>query len=378
MKQKYIVKLTETERSQLKELVSSDEASAQQIRRAYILLKSDSSAGGPKWKYQAICKAYDVSQLTVNNVRKKYIEGGLERAILRKKPDRMYERRLDDEGEAYLIALACGEPPDGYERWSLRLLKDRIIRLEIAENISHETIRQTLKKNKLKPWLKEQWWIPPQANAAFVCDMEDILEVYTQPADPKRPLVCMDEVSKQLLSDIRDPIPAQPGQLERFDYEYQRQGVANMFMFFEPFRGQRHVKVTNRRTRLDWAEAMRELSDEIHPEAEKIVVVLNNLNTHNPASFYVAFELDEARRLVERFEFHFTPKHGSWLNMAKIELSVLSRQHLKRRIPDELILNREIQAWTSERNSRVVKVDWRFSTADARIKLKHLYPEIHD
>jgi DNA-binding transcriptional ArsR family regulator len=146
MKQKYIVKFTETERSQLKELISSGEASARQIRRAYILLKPDSSEGGPKWKYQAICEAYDVSQLTVYNVRKKYLEGGLEQAILRKKPDRVYERRLDSEGEAHLIALACSEPPDGYERWSLRLLKDRLIRLEIVENISHETIRQTLKK----------------------------------------------------------------------------------------------------------------------------------------------------------------------------------------------------------------------------------------
>jgi len=148
--------------------------------------------------------------------------------------------------------------------------------------------------------------------------------------------------------------------------------------FSEPFRGQRHVKVTNRRTRLDWAEAMRELSDEIHPEAEKIVVVLDNLDTHAPASFYVAFEPDEARRLVKRFEFHFTPKHGSWLNMAEIELSVLSRQCINRRIPDEQTLNREVQAWANDRNSKVVKVDWRFSTADACIKLKRLYPKIHD
>ena len=151
MNQKYIVKLTETERLQLKELISSGEASARQIRRAYILLKSDSSEGGPKWKYRTICEAYDVSQLTVYNVRKKYIESGLEGAILRKKPDRVYERRLDGEGEAHLIALVCGEPPDGYERWSLRLLKDRIISLEIVENISHETIRQTLKKTSSSP-----------------------------------------------------------------------------------------------------------------------------------------------------------------------------------------------------------------------------------
>ena len=208
--------------------------------------------------------------------------------------------------------------------------------------------------------------------------MEDILEMYTQPVDPKRPLVCMDEVPKQLLSDIRAPIAAQPGQLERVDYEYQRKGVANIFMFFEPFCGQRHVKVTDTRTRMDWAEAMRELSDEIHPEAEKIHVVLDNLNTHTPAAFYLAFEPDEARRLVNRFEFHFTPKHGSWLNMAEIELSVLSRQCINRRISDEDTLSKEVLAWAKERNAKVVKVDWRFSTADARIKLKRLYPKIHD
>ena len=208
--------------------------------------------------------------------------------------------------------------------------------------------------------------------------MEDILALYTQPEDPSRPLVCMDEVPKQLLSYVREPLPAQPGQPQRVDYEYQRHGVANLFMFFEPFSGQRHVKVMDTRTRLDWAEAMRELSDEIHPEAEKIIVVLDNLNTHTPAAFYLAFEPDEARRLVNRFEFHFTPKHGSWLNMAEIELSVLSRQCLKRHFHDELTLDREVQAWTHERNSKVVKVDWRFTTADARIKLKRLYPKIHD
>ena len=208
--------------------------------------------------------------------------------------------------------------------------------------------------------------------------MEDILALYTQPEDPNRPLVCMDEVPKQLISDVREPIPAQPGQSLRVDYEYQRNGVANLFMFFEPFQGQRHVKVTHTRTRLDWAEAMRELSDEIHPEAEKIIVVLDNLNTHTPSAFYLAFEPEEARRLVNRFEFHFTPKHGSWLNMAEIELSVLSRQCINRRIPDEDTLRHEVLAWVDDRNSKVVKVDWRFSTADARIKLKRLYPKIHD
>lgn len=188
----------------------------------------------------------------------------------------------------------------------------------------------------------------------------------------------MDEVPKQLLADVRPPIAAQAGQPRRVDYEYQRNGTANLFMFFEPLRGQRHIQVTDTRTRVDWAQAMKMLSDDIHPQAEKIIVVLDNLNTHTPAAFYLAFEPEEARRLVKRFEFHFTPKHGSWLNMAEIELSVLSRQCISQRIPDCQMLCHEVHAWEQDRNIKYVKVDWRFSTADARIKLKRLYPMIHD
>ena len=206
--------------------------------------------------------------------------------------------------------------------------------------------------------------------------MEEVIEVYQRPYDPKRPQVCMDETSKQLLADTRDPLPAQPGLPERFDYEYKREGVADLFMFFEPLMGKRHVKVSDRRTRRDWALAMRDLSDVYYPEAEVIVIVLDNLNTHSPASFYETFEPAEALRLANRFEFHYTPKHGSWLNMTEIELSVLSRQCLDRRIPDQETLERETKAWEDERNAQVVKVLWRFTTADARIKLKHLYPLI--
>lgn len=206
--------------------------------------------------------------------------------------------------------------------------------------------------------------------------MEDVLEVYTQPYDPKRPQVCMDETSKQLLADVQEPLAMQPGQPERYDYEYKREGVANLFMFVEPLAGKRQVKVTEHRTKLDWAEAMRELADVHYPEAEKIVVVLDNLNTHSPASFYEAFEPDEAKRLTTRFEFHFTPKHGSWLNMAEIELSAMSRQCLAGRIADQETLTAEVKAWEEERNASVVKVHWRFTTADARIKLAHLYPRI--
>ena len=206
--------------------------------------------------------------------------------------------------------------------------------------------------------------------------MEDVLEVYTQPYDPKRPQICMDETSKQLLSDVQEPLPMKPGHPERYDYEYEREGVANLFMFVEPLMGKRHVKVTDRRTKIDWAQAMRELSDVYYPDAEVIVVVLDNLNTHSPTSFYEAFEPEEARRLVNRFEFHYTPKHGSWLNMAEIELSALARQCLAGRIPDKVSLVTEVSAWEDERNASVVKVHWRFTTADARIKLAHLYPRI--
>ena len=205
--------------------------------------------------------------------------------------------------------------------------------------------------------------------------MEDVLEVYTRPYDPNRPQVCMDETSKQLLAEVQEPLAMQPGQPERYDYEYERKGVANVFMFVEPLAGKRQVKVTERRTKIDWAEAMRELADVHYPEAETIVVVLDNLNTHSPASFYAAFEPDEARRLVTRFEFHYTPKHGSWLNMAEIELSALSRQCLPGRIADQEMLAAEVKAWEDERNASVVKVHWRFTTADARIKLAHLYPQ---
>jgi hypothetical protein len=207
--------------------------------------------------------------------------------------------------------------------------------------------------------------------------MEDVLEVYTQPYNPNRPQVCMDETSKQLLSDLREPIPVQPGQPRREDYEYKREGVADLFMFFEPLAGKRFVKVTDQRTRKDWAHAMQELSDVIYPQTEKIVIVMDNLNTHSPASFYETFEPEEARRLINRFEFHYTPKHGSWLNMAEIELGVLIRQCLTRRIASKATLEIEVDAWQNDRNAKVVKVNWRFTTADARIKLKYLYPEFH-
>ena len=205
--------------------------------------------------------------------------------------------------------------------------------------------------------------------------MEDVLEVYKRPYDPQHPLICMDEMPKQLLTDTRETLPVQPGKAERFDYEYKRGGVADVFMLFEPLAGKRHIEITDQRRRIEWAEVMQIVADELYPEAEKIVVVLDNLNTHVLAAFYLTFEPSEARRLIERFEFHYTPKHGSWLNMAEIELSALVRQCLDRCIPDKDSLIREVKAWEDQRNSEVIKVHWQFTTADARVKLKSLYPK---
>jgi hypothetical protein len=218
--------------------------------------------------------------------------------------------------------------------------------------------------------------IPPQANAEFVCQMEEVVQLYTSAYDPERPLVCFDESSKQLISETRTPLPPAPGQPERFDYEYQREGVCNLFMFFEPFAGWRHVEVTNRRTQIDYAQQMKYLVDERYPHAQKIRIVQDNLNTHIGASLYKAFEPSQARRILDKLEFHYTPKHGSWLNMAEIELSVLTRQCLDRRIPQQDLLKQEVAAWVQRRNQLEASVNWRFTTADARIKLHRLYPSI--
>ena len=206
--------------------------------------------------------------------------------------------------------------------------------------------------------------------------MEDVLEVYHRPYDERRPLVALDEASKQLVGEVVQPLPPQPGQPERFDYEYVRNGTANLFMISEPLLGWRHVAVTERRTAKDYAEVLRWLAEEVHPEAEKVVLVQDNLNTHTLASLYEAFPPEQARRLAERFEVHYTPKHGSWLNVAEIELSVLSRQCLGRRVASAEELGREVAAWEEERNERAVEIRWRFTTADARIKLHRLYPSL--
>jgi hypothetical protein len=210
--------------------------------------------------------------------------------------------------------------------------------------------------------------------ADFVWRMEDVLDLYAKPYDPERPVVCFDEQPRQLIAEVRTPVPAAPGRPQRIDYEYRRQGTANLFLTFEPLAGWRHVEVTERRTSAEFAHQMRALADVHYPDAERIAVVLDNLSTHSPAALYQAFPPEEARRLLKRLELHHTPKHGSWLNMAELEFSVLNRQCLDRRIPDPEPLRQEIAAWEAERNAARATVHWRFTVTDARIKLHRLYP----
>jgi hypothetical protein len=216
--------------------------------------------------------------------------------------------------------------------------------------------------------------MPPQQNAAFVCAMEDVLEVYSRPRNPKRPLVCLDELCKQLIAEVRDPQPALPGMAARVDYEYERRGTSSAFMVYAPLEQWRGVRVTGQRTAKHWAQTIQWLCNEVYPQADKIVLVQDNLNTHAPASLYEAFSPQEALRLKERIEWHYTPKHGSWLNMAEIEIGAAQRQCMNRRIADEQTLNSELLAWAKRRNAQQCGTDWQFTTADARIKLKRLYP----
>ncbi len=348
---RYHVTLETEERAALTALVSKGKSNARRLRRARILLLADETQAHGGWKDADIAEALSASVRTVERTRQKCVEQGVEAALNHTRPYQTREKVLDGEAEARLVQLACSEPPDGREDWTMQLLADKLIELEVVETVSRETVRTTLKKNELKPWLKEEWCIPPEKNADFVCAMEDVLETYHVPHNPQRPLVCFDEGSRQQTKETRHALPVRPGDVAKYDYEYERNGTSNVFMFFAPLESWRHVKVTARRTMIDFAECLRDLVDLHFPDAEKIVVVMDNLNTHKFASLYAAFPPAEARRIMEKLEIHYTPKHGSWLNMAEIELSVLHRQCLKARIPDRATMKEKVAAWEQARNS---------------------------
>jgi hypothetical protein len=249
-----------------------------------------------------------------------------------------------------------------------------MVRLTDHEGLSRETVRRRLAEDDLKPWQRDMWYIP-QVDGTYVARMEDVLDLYAEEADPKRPVVCFDESPTQLIGEVREPIPAEPGQPERYDCEYRRNGTANLFVFLDAHRSWRHVKVTDQRAARDFAACMRDLADTHYPDADRIRVVLDNLSTHTAGAIYETFPAQEARRILQRLEFHDTPKHASWLNMVEIEIGVLRGQCLDRRIGEREVLNAEVAAWQKQRNASGARIKWKFTTQKARVKLARAYPD---
>jgi len=367
---KYKVTLNVDERVELEKITSQGKSSARRIKRAQILLMSDKRS----YEDQDIAEVLAVSTSTIYRVKRDFVEYGLTEAL--EEGSRTGQpRKLDANQEALLVAIACTEPPKGRCRWTLTLLSDQLITLTDVETISNETVRQSLKSNDLKPWQKKMWCIG-KLDATYIARMEHVLDLYAEPADDKRPIVNFDEAGKQLVDHVNEPRPAKPGQVAKEDYEYERAGMANIFMFFDRHRGWRKAKVTDTKKSVDFAECMRELVDEDYPEADVVRVVLDNLGTHNEASLYKAFPAAEARRILRRLEFHFTPKHASWLNMAEIEISNMNQQCLDRRIPNKDILIKELSHWQTERNAKKASIKWMFDVDKARQKLDRAYGKL--
>lgn len=366
---RYRVTLAHAEREKLQELVSGGKGRVRKLKRAQILLAAD--AGGPD---EVIAANVCVGTSTVYRTKRRFVEEGLEQA-LSEEPRPGPDRKLTATDEALLVATACAKPPAGCSRWTLELLADEMVRLTTHDSLSTETVRRRLAEKQMKPWLKKMWCIP-KVDAHFVARMEDVLELYAEAADPRRPVVCFDETPRQLIGEARVPVTAKPGRPARFDYEYVRNGTANVFMFVDAHRSWRHAKVTDRRAASDFAECMRDLVDHHYPKAACIRVVLDNLSTHTPAALYETFPPDEARRILRRLEFHYTPKHASWLNMVEIEIGVMVGQCLDRRIPDKATLVSEVSAWERRRNKEKARIQWLFTVERAREKLRRSYPLI--
>jgi transposase len=368
MNVRYRVELSQAERDELKALFSGGKHAARKLKRAQILLAADAGASD-----EEIARSVGVSGSTVYRTKRRFVVGNLE-AALSEEPRPGAERKLTGKEEALLVATACAKPPAGRARWTLELLAGQMVKLTEHCELSRETVRRRLAENDLKPWRRDMWCIP-EVDGTYVARMEDVLDLYAEAPDPKRPVVCFDESPTQLIGETRQPIPAAPGQLERYDCEYRRNGTANLFVFLDAHRPWRTVKVTDRRTARDFAECMRDLVDLHYPKAGRIRVVLDNLSTHSAGALYQAFPAPEAQRILRRLEFHYTPKHASWLNMVEIEIGVLRGQCLDRRIADRKTLEADVDAWQSQRNATGARIKWMFTTQQARIKLLRAYPD---
>ncbi len=313
---------------------------------------------------------------TVYRTKQRFVLGNLV-AALSEQPRPGAARKLSGKEEALLVATACSKPPQGRARWTLDLLAGELVRLTAHDNVSRETVRRRLAENDLKPWRKDMWCIP-QVDGEYVARMEDVLDLYAEPPDPTRPVVCFDESPTQLIGEVRQPIPAAPGRFERYDCKYRRNGTTNLFIFLDVHRPWRKVKVNDTRTALDFAACMRDLTDVHFPRAQRIRVVLDNLSTHSAGALYQAFPPGEARRVLHRLEFHYVPKHASWLNMVEIEIGVLRSQCLGRRIDSQQRLIAEIATWERLRNASRARIKWMFTAAKARAKMGRAYPQIKE
>jgi transposase len=363
------VDLSDEERTQLTALLNGGKHAARKIKRAQILLAADAGMSD-----DVIATSLSVGGSTVYRTKRRFVEGNLDLALSEEaRPGA--SRKLSGKEAALLVATACSNPPEGRKRWTLDLLAGAMVRLTEHDRLSRETVRRRLAEDDLKPWRRDMWCIP-QVDGSYVARMEDVLDLYAEEADPKRPVVCFDESPIQLIGEVRQPIPAGPGQPERYDYEYCRNGTANLFVFLDAHKSWRHVKVTDRRTALDFAVCMRDLADSHYPDADRIRVVMDNLSTHTVGALYEAFPASEAHRILQRLEFHYTPKHASWLNMVEIEIGVLRGQCLDRRISERDVLVSEIEAWQRQRNASGARITWKFTTAKARSKLARAYPDI--
>jgi transposase len=367
MNVRYLIELSEDERTTLTELTRRGTPSARSVKRAQILLMADQGALDIE-----IAGALAVGASTIYRIKRRFVEDGLDRALSDDtRPGG--ERKLKGKEEALLVAIACSKPPEGRAKWTLQLLADAVVALTDLDSVSCETIRRRLAEKEIKPWQKKMWCIP-KFDSDFVAHMENVLDLYAEPADPSRPVVCFDETLKMLVADVKEPLPPRPGSVEKYDYHYRRNGTANLFVFFDRHRCWRKVKVTDQKTNVDFAECMRDLVDIHYPSAQLIRVVLDNLSTHRERALYDAFPPEEARRILRRIEFHHTPKHASWLNMVEIEIGVLNRQCLDRRIADPSHLRAEVAAWERDRNEEGATINWLFSLEQARKKLARAYP----
>jgi transposase len=367
MNVRYRVELSQSEREELSILLRGGRHGARKLKRAQILLAADEGVDDER-----IASTLRVSGSTVYRTKRRFVEANLEGA-LSEEPRPGIERKLSGKEEALLVATACSTPPPGRARWTLELLADALVKLTDHEELSRETVRRRLAENHLKPWRKDMWCIP-KVDGEYVARMEDVLDLYAEAPDPNRPVVCFDESPTQLIGEAREPIPAKPGQHERYDCEYRRNGTVNLFVFLDAHKPWRKVKVTDRRTNQDFAHCMRELVDVDYPDAPIIRVVMDNLSTHSAGSLYDAFPAPEAHRLLKRLAFHHTPKHASWLNMVEIEIGVLRSQCLDRRIDDKDKLIAEVAAWQRQRNQDKAQINWMFNTQKARKKLRNAYP----